>query len=129
LIVVDASFAVDYLLHANEKAAIANVMKTQDRLCAPGLLDYEIGSVLRRYSIKGEITDGRVARAYADLQAMQIDIYDADQFRPRAWDLRNNMSFYDASYVALAEMLNVPLYTTDKRLASAPGSTARIICL
>ena len=103
-------------------------MKTQDRLAAPSLIEYEVGSVLRRYDFKGEITAKRALRAFDDLRAMQLDIYDADQLQVRSWSHRNNMTFYDASYVALAEMLDVPLYTCDKRLASAPGHGARIIC-
>jgi predicted nucleic acid-binding protein len=53
-------------------------------------------------------------------------MFEVDSLRPRAWQMRSNITFYDACYVALAEQLDVPLYTRDKRLASAPGHAATI---
>jgi predicted nucleic acid-binding protein len=129
LIVIDASVAVDYLLHAAAKPAVAGAIENQDYLVAPSLIEYEVGSVLRRYNLKGELSDERAARAFADFNSLPLEIHDAAPLLSRAWNLRRNFTFYDASYVVLAEMLSLSLYTTDKRLAAAPGHNANIVCL
>jgi predicted nucleic acid-binding protein len=129
LIVIDASFVVDYLLQAAAKPAVAAIIKHQDYLVAPSLIEYEVGTVFRRYNLKGELTDQRASRAFADFYALPLEIHDAEPLLSRAWNPRRNFTFYDASYVVLAETLSLSLYTTDKRLAAAPGHNAKIVCL
>ena len=91
-------------------------------LHAPHLIDVEVLSALRRLVSSGEATAERSGEAIADLLDMPIERYPHDILVPRIWQLRENFSAYDASYVALAEALAdepVPLLTADARLARA----------
>jgi predicted nucleic acid-binding protein len=90
------------------------------------LLDVEVAQVVRRYAANGEIDVERGRMALADLTDLPLHRYPHDFLLPRVWDLRNNLTAYDAMYVALAEALDAPLLTCDKRLAASPGHHARI---
>ena len=98
----------------------------QETLYAPHLLDLEVAQVLRRYYNSGEMNFERGREALEDLQSLPINRYPYDVFLPRIWELRHNMTAYDAAYVALAETLPALLLTRDRRLASSPGHTAAI---
>jgi predicted nucleic acid-binding protein len=105
----------------------------EDRLFAPGrtlhaphVLDVEVAQVIRRYAANGEISGERGRLALADLADLPLRRYPHDFLLPRMWDLRNNLTAYDAAYVALAEALDAPLLTRDRRLAVAAGHRARI---
>ena len=74
----------------------------------------------------GEIDDSAAARALADLGEPEIERHAHGGLVDRAWSLRGHLTFYDALYVALAEMLDAPLVTFDARIAGAPGAVARI---
>ncbi len=95
-------------------------------LNAPHLLDLEVTQILRRYVFLGTIGADRGRLAVEQLTLLDVDRYAHDLFLPRIWDLRNNVTAYDAAYVALAEALDAPLLTGDSRLATAPGIRARI---
>jgi predicted nucleic acid-binding protein len=95
-------------------------------LHVPHLLDVEIAQVIRRYAASREIDAERGRAALADLADFPLQRYPHDFLLPRVWDLRNNLTAYDAMYIALAELLDAPLLTRDKRLATAPGHHARI---
>lgn len=95
-------------------------------LHAPHLLDVEVAQVIRRYALSGEIDRARGGLALADLADLPLRRYPHDFLLPRIWDLRNNLTAYDAAYVALAEALDAPLLTRDRRLAAAAGHRARI---
>jgi predicted nucleic acid-binding protein len=82
--------------------------------------------VVRRYAANREIDAERGRTALADLADFPLRRYPHDFLLPRVWDLRNNLTAYDAMYIALAEVLDAPLLTRDKRLAAAPGHHARI---
>ncbi|MGH2969695.1 MAG: type II toxin-antitoxin system VapC family toxin [Solirubrobacteraceae bacterium] len=93
-------------------------------LHAPHLVDVEVLSALRRLVASGEATVARADEAIADLLDLPIERYPHDILVPRVWQLRENLSAYDASYVALAEAVAdepVPLLTADARLARAVG--------
>lgn len=127
MIVVDASAVLEALL----RTAAANAV--EDRLFAPGqtlhaphLLDVEVAQVIRRYAAKGDIDSARGRLALGDLADLALRRYPHDFLLPRIWDLRNNLTAYDAAYVALAEALDAPLLTRDRRLAAAAGHYARI---
>ena len=90
-------------------------------LHAPHLLDVEVAQVVRRYTIAGEVDAERGRDALTNLVAFPIRRYPHDILLPRVWELRDNMSAYDAVYVALAEVLDARLLTTDRRLATAAG--------
>lgn len=87
----------------------------------------EIVSALRRRWAAGELGDARAQEALDDLAATPIPRHRAARFAQRAWELRHTHTPYDAAYVALAELLRVPLLTTDARLARSRGHRAEII--
>ena len=127
MIVVDASALVELLLDTDEAGAVAaRLFDSGDSLAAPHLIDVEAAQVLRRYAQVGEIDGRRGREAMADLASMPIRRYPHDVLLPRVWDLRHNLTAYDAVYVALAEALDAPLVTRDRRLARAAGHGADI---
>jgi len=81
---------------------------------------------MRRAARLGDISAGRGAEALEDLAMLRVRRYGLVQLLPRIWDLRDNVSAYDATYVALAEALDAPVVTTDQALERAPGHRARI---
>jgi predicted nucleic acid-binding protein len=127
MIVVDASAVLETLLRTSASRSVESRMfDTRRTLHAPHLLDVEIAQVLRRYAMAGEIDRDRGAAALADLADLPLRRYPHDFVLPRVWELRKNLTAYDAVYVALAEALDAPLLTRDKRLAAAAGHHARI---
>jgi len=122
LIVVDASALLEALLGTAASAAVTRrIFEAGQTLHAPHLLDVEVAQVLRRYAIAGDLDDQRARAALDDLADFPIRRYPHGLLFPRAWELRNNFSVYDAVYVALAEALDAPLLTRDRRLANAAG--------
>jgi predicted nucleic acid-binding protein len=95
-------------------------------LAAPDLVDPETVAVLRKRWLAGTIPDDRFAAAVRDLEDLDLDRYPALRFMRRAWELRANVTPYDAAYVALAEILGCELWTADQRLAKAPGPACTI---
>ncbi len=95
-------------------------------LHAPHLLDVEVAQVLRRYAGSGVLDQVRAEEAFEDLLDLPLRRYPHHVLLPRVWELRNNLTAYDAVYVALAEALDAPLLTRDERLAMAPNHNARI---
>jgi predicted nucleic acid-binding protein len=120
--VVDASVLAEYLGDA-EGAEVARERLIADRagLWAPHLVDAEVGHALRRGVRMGEIAADAARDALDDLIAMPLRRVRHRELIPRAWELRENVSFYDALYVSLAEILDQPLVTFDGRLARANG--------
>jgi predicted nucleic acid-binding protein len=90
------------------------------------LLDAEVAQVVRRYAATGEIDDQRGSALLDDLAVIPVQRYPHDVLLPRVWELRNNLTAYDAIYVALAEALGAPLLTRDRRLAGAAGHRATV---
>ena len=129
MIVADASFIVEFLLNAADSPRVANLVAGEDVLAAPVLLDYEVMSALRRQVFTKEISNTRAQAALLALGDLSIDRHAIEPFVDRIWSLRQNLTVYDASYVALAEHLAVPLHTLDARLAAAPGHGARIVVM
>jgi predicted nucleic acid-binding protein len=127
MIVVDASAVLEVLLRTPAATAVEKrLLDPSQTLHAPHLLDVEVAQVVRRYAASGEIDGERGRAALADLADLPLRRYPHDFLLPRVWDLRNNLTAYDAVYVALAEALGAPLLTRDKRLAAAPGHHARV---
>jgi predicted nucleic acid-binding protein len=127
MIVVDASALVEVLLRTRDAQAIEDrLFEDGQTLHAPHLLDIEVAHAVRRYAINGQIDREGGRAALAILAALPLNRYPHGFLLPRIWDLRNNLTAYDAVYVALAETLEVPLVTRDGRLARAAGHGARI---
>ncbi len=122
MIVVDASLVVDAIF--GEGALLARLWT--DDLAAPHLLDAEFGAALRRKSLAGLLKPEEAEAAFHGFAAVEIDRYPHGPLLRRAWQLRSNLSFADALYVALAEQLDVPLLTLDSRIAGSPGVKATV---
>ncbi len=127
MIVIDASAMLEVLLVTPTAMAIkGRIFDPDQTLHAPHLLDLEIAQVLRRYCHIGDLEPERAEEALADLAALGVVRYPHDLFLPRIWELRHNVTAYDASYIALAEELSAPLLTRDQSLAAAPGHRAAV---
>lgn len=127
MIVPDASIVLDILLRTPRGQRIEQRLLSARHLwCAPHLLDVEVAQVLRRYARAGELDDRRGKEALQDLADLPIERYPHDVLLPRVWELRENLTAYDAVYVALAEVLDATLVTADRRLADSPGHLAAI---
>jgi predicted nucleic acid-binding protein len=120
-IVVDASFVVAAVLNKGPEGTWARQILLSDALAAPHLMPAEAASVLRAAVFAGLATERDASVAYLDMQAISVGLSPFEAFATRVWELRGNVSAYDAWYVALAESLNAPLATLDGRLARAPG--------
>ena len=128
MIVVNASALLDVLLRTPAADAVEDrLFAGGQTLHAPHLLDVEAAQVIRRYAANGEIDAERGRLALEDLADFPLRRYPHDFLLPRIWSLRNNLTAYDAAYVALAEALDAPLVTRDRRLAASPGHYAEII--
>jgi predicted nucleic acid-binding protein len=127
VIVVDASAVVELLLATGRGVAVrARVGRPEESLHAPHLLDVEVAQALRRYHLAGDLGAERAQQALADLADLPVIRYPHNVLLPRVWQLRQNVTAYDAVYVALAEVLEAPLLTFDKRLRAASGHRARV---
>ena len=120
MIVLDASAAIDWLLQTDAGQRIEKrIYSRGESLHAPHLLDVEVAQVLRRLVREGAVSAQRAEQALQDLLDLRVTRYPHYVFLPRIWQLRNNLSAYDAAYVSLSEKLGATLITRDTRLASA----------
>lgn len=123
MIVVDASAVLEVLLNT---AAAQRIFLPGQTPHAPHLPDLEVAQVLRRYAFAGDIDAQRGTMALTDFRDLPFTRYPHDFLLPRIWQLRNNVSAYDAAYIALAEVLDAPLITCDQALGQIPNVTATI---
>ena len=122
---LDASAAIELLLRTPAGQAVAKRIAASDTsLHVPHLLDLEVAQVMRRYCSQGVITAQRAQLALDDLRALTLTRYAHEPMLARIWALRDNLTAYDAAYVALAESLEAPLITLDTRAAHASGYRA-----
>lgn len=120
MIVLDASAAIELLLGTPAGALVAErLFDPGESLHAPELLDLEVAQVLRRYERARILDAARAAAALHDLADLPLERYSHRLLLPRAWELRANLTIYDAAYVALAELLDATLLTGDATLARA----------
>lgn len=115
--VVDAGVIVELLANDLDPRRLGD-----EELAVPHLIDSEVTNVFRRLVVQAVLTEKQGAAALEGFSQLGLTRFPADWLRPRMWELRHNLSAYDATYVALAEMTSATaLLTTDARLASAPG--------
>lgn len=127
MIVVDASAVLELVLATPAAATIADrIFAPDETLHAPHLIDLEVAQVIRRYSRSGDITSGRAKEALQDFSDVPITRYPHDIFLTRIWELKDNLTAYDAAYVTLAEALSASLLTRDAAIALATGHAARV---
>lgn len=124
---LDASVLVEALTDGEHgEAARRAIRSSPGWLWAPFVIDAEVGHALRGTVRGGEISAKAAKKALDDLMEMRLERVSHRFLSERAWELRDNLSFYDGLYVALAEALEAPLVTFDARLARAPGPRAEI---
>lgn len=127
MMVLDSSAVVEWLLRTPAGQRIEQrIYAGKSTLHTVHLLDVEFAQVLRRLVREGALLPGRAEEAIEDLTALRITRYPPMLLLNRIWRLRQNLSAYDAAYVALAEELRAPLITRDQKLAAAPGHAAAI---
>jgi predicted nucleic acid-binding protein len=120
-VVVDASLVVAALIDIGPEGLWAESMLLSDQLAAPHLMPIEAANILRRAALAGDISDETASLAHLDLLALVVELFPYEVLAVRAWELRANVTAYDACYVALAEALGAPLATLDRRLADSTG--------
>lgn len=120
-VVCDASALVALLLDSGADGRWATDALTGAELLAPSLLGFETANIIRRHELAGLISVDQAAQAHADLLDLTIEDWPYEILAPRTWQLRANLSIYDAGYVALAELTDATLVTLDRRIGAAPG--------
>jgi predicted nucleic acid-binding protein len=126
VIVVDASVVVTALADDGPDGDRTRDRLRGDRLFAPQLLDIEVASAWRRLAAAGALDERRAQLALDDLRDLRVNRVSHLPLIARCWELRASLTIYDAAYVALAELMDAPLLTADKRLANAKGPRCRI---
>lgn len=120
-VVCDASALVALLLDSGHDGRWAADTLTGCDLAAPSLVVFEAANIIRRHELAGLVSADQAAQAHVDLLDLDIEHWPYALVAPRAWELRRNLSIYDASYVALAELIQAVLITLDRRIGRAPG--------
>lgn len=120
-VVCDSSVIVALLLDDGPDGRWAVGQLSGARLLAPQLLMFEAGNIIRRQELAGVVSADQAVQAHADLLDLSIEQWPYELLGSRVWELRSNLSAYDASYVAVAELADVPLITLDRRIGRAPG--------
>jgi predicted nucleic acid-binding protein len=127
VIVIDASALLELLLGtALGRGVASRVADPRVGLHTPHLADLEVAQALRRYVYDRQLEPDAAGAALRELRALDLERHPHEPLLDRVWALRDNVTAYDAAYVALAEALAAPLLTCDARLARAPGTRARI---
>jgi predicted nucleic acid-binding protein len=127
VIVLDASAVIDWVLQTPAgKRMEKRIFSRNESLHAPHLLDLEVAQVMRRLVRESVVSPQRADEAIQDLLDLNVTRYPHFTLLPRIWQLRHNLSAYDAAYIALAEELGAPLITRDARLASTSARMARV---
>ena len=122
MLVVDASVIAPAVADGGPDGEACRAQIKGESLAAPDLLRVEAVSVIRRQLATGALTPAQATNAIEDLLNFPITVYPTAPFLRHAWELRDNVTAYDACYVALAEALGCALATADQRLANAPGA-------
>ncbi len=125
-VVCDASAIVAVLLDAGEDGSWTTQRLAGAELFAPALMPFECANIIRRHELGGLIGADQAAQAHQDLLDLTVELWPYEALGPRIWQLRPNVTSYDAAYIALAEAIDAPLVTLDRRLRRAPGITCAV---
>lgn len=120
-LVIDASVVIAALLDTGTEGTWAEHLLESDTVTAPHVMPIEAANILRRAVLRGDVSDAEATVAHHDLLALPVALVPYASIATRAWELRGNLTLYDACYVALAEALDTPLATLDRKLTRAPG--------
>ena len=127
MIVVDASIVVHLIVDAAVDPSIVELVRRAERLTAPHIIDLEVLNALRRHRQYKKISPERLTIALADFASIPIERHTTNHLNSRIWQLCNNLTPYDACYIALAEELNIPLLSRDAKMSGAPNLSANVI--
>lgn len=119
--VCDASALVALLVDGGPAGEWATARLTGVGLLAPHLVHFEVGNILRRHELAGLVSADQASQAHQDLLDLAVELWPYELLASRAWQLRANLTIFDAVYVALAELTGATLVTLDRRIAQAPG--------
>lgn len=119
--VVDASAVAAALGIGAGHGAWARSNLADDDLAAPHMMPAEVANILRRAVLAGDMSPDSASLAHGELLDMRVELFPYEAQARRVWELRDNLTTYDAWYVALAESLEAPLVTLDRRMAGALG--------
>jgi predicted nucleic acid-binding protein len=120
-LVVDASVVTAALVDSGPEGVWAERLLEGDHVAAPHLMPAEVANILRRAVLGGQLSDDLASLAHADLLTLPVELFPYEPLAGRVWDLRRNVTAYDAWYVALAELLGAKLATLDLKLSRAVG--------
>jgi len=120
-VVCDASALVAVLLDGGADGVWATEAISRSELVAPSIVAFEVANIIRRHSLAGIVGADQAAQAHGDLLDLAIELWPYELVAQRVWQLRENLSIYDASYVAVAELTDAMLVTLDRRMRGAPG--------
>lgn len=123
---VDASAMIVMLIEENDRGHLVSDRLSGSSCCAPELLPFEVANVLRRKTIAGILPERQAKRALNVLEEFPIELWPWKPLSSRIWRLRGSITAYDASYIAVAELLGCPLLTGDARLSRAPGARCAV---
>lgn len=127
-VVCDASALIALLLDSGPDGQWASEHLSGAELFAPSLLPYECANIIRRHELAGVVSADLAAQAHVDLVDLAVNLWPYELLSSRVWQLRANLSSYDASYVAVAETIGADLITLDRRMSRAPGIGCAIVC-
>ena len=125
--VIDASVLVAALVDSGWESRWAEYAVAGDDLASPEMALAEATNALRRLELAGEVSHFEAASAQAELMKLDIVLFPFAPFAERVWALRGNLTSYDAWYVALAEALDCPLLTLDRKLSNATGPMCEVV--
>jgi predicted nucleic acid-binding protein len=127
VIVLDASALIALLIDAGHLGDWVAARVDGDALAAPELALFETANILRRQQLAGRVTPVEATLAHEELRRLPIVTWPYPPLGGRVWQLRNNLTTYDAAYVAVAELVSAPLVTLDLRLGRASGPTCQVL--
>lgn len=121
-LVVDATVVVAALVDSGPEGTWAEQILMDEPLMAPHLMPVEVANIFRRAAVSGDFSSEVATLAHGDLMRLRVQLFPYEPIAERAWELRENITMYDSWYVALAEAVDSPLATLDRRLSRSPGT-------